>query len=137
VKSFVALALACFLGCSSTTVNVTPWGTVGGVDFVPLDGFFLLSTEPNGDYNIVLVADDQPGWCGILQENVNGLLSNMNYVTLTYANPVGSGAVNPGPGAYPVTLAPDAGSMTSQASFASVSANCTTSNCRRARPERW
>jgi hypothetical protein len=128
MKPFVAAALVLFLGCSSTTVTYPSWGTVAGVNFVPVDGFFLLSTEPNGDYNIVLVADDQPGWCGVLQENVNGMLANMNYVTLTYANPVGTGPVNPGPGIYPVTASPDAGSVTSQVSFATSSSSCAMSN---------
>jgi hypothetical protein len=118
-----------FLSCTSNT-TVTPgppWGTLDGGIFAPVDGFLVASTESNGDYNLVVIVADQLGYCTVLQENVNGLLANMNYVTLVYANPVGSGAVNPGPGIYPVTLAPDAGGSTAQASFASSSASCVTS----------
>jgi hypothetical protein len=123
-----AASMLCFLSCTSTTVTPgPPWGTIGGLVFAPVDGFFVPSTEPNGDYNFVVVVADQLGYCTVLQENVNGLVANMNYVTLVYANPVGTGAVNPGPGIYPVTSAPDAGGSTAQASFANSSASCVTS----------
>ena len=121
---FAVASLLCLLGCSSTTVGPGPnWGTVGGIPFTPVDGFYLLSADQTtGDYNFTVIAVDTLGYCNVLLQNTAGFLANMNTVTLTYSNPVGTGAFDPPPGTYPVTAAPGT-TATAQASFASV-ANC-------------
>lgn len=121
MKTLLAAAALCLLSCSSTTVNATPWGTVAGIPFAPVDAFFVPGVS-NGDYNFVVIAVDQLGYCSVLQNNVNGYLANMNYATFTYSNYVDAGTVDPTPGTYPVTAAPGP-SASAQASFGSIS-NC-------------
>jgi hypothetical protein len=106
MRLLLLVATLCVLGCSSTTVNATPWGTVGGIPFAPVDGFFLASQAPNGDFNFIVFAVDQFGYCGALARNTNSYLANMNVATFTYSNPVGTGQLDPVVGSYPVTLAP-------------------------------
>ena len=117
------IALVCLFGCESvTTEPATPWGPINGVSFVPNDAFFLASVQDNGDYNFVLIAADQVGYCPILQQNLAGYPSNLTYAIFVISNPIGSGAVNPAPGPYPVTDAygPTA---SSQVTYGST-ANC-------------
>jgi hypothetical protein len=116
------------LACSSTTIGPgASWGTVAGINFVPVDGFYLLSTDSTtGDYNFTVIAVDTPGYCTALLANTAAFLANMNYATLIYSNPVGTGQLDPPPGIYPVTAAPGP-NATAQASFASV-ANCVPNN---------
>ncbi len=119
-------AVACLLGCESTTYGpIAPWGTVGGLTLVPNDAFFLASVATNGDYNFTLVVADQPGYCSILQQNLAGYPANITYAIFIFSNPVGTGQLNPGPGPYPISAAAGA-SSSAQATFGSVT-NCTVS----------
>jgi hypothetical protein len=121
MRLLLAIASVCVLGCSSTTVTATPWGTVGNISFAPVDGFFLASAATNGDYNFIVFAVDRIGYCSVLQQNTNAYLANMNVATFTYSNPVGTGQFDPALGTYPVTLAPGAAS-TAQVAFQSFNA---------------
>ena len=111
MRLLLAIATACVLGCSSTTVTATPWGTVNGISFAPVDGFFLASAATNGDYNFIVFAVDQFNYCTVLQQNANAYLANMNVATFTYSNPVGTGQFDPALGTYPVTAAPGTSSF--------------------------
>jgi len=123
---FAVASLVCLLGCTSTTVGPgVNWGTVAGISFTPVDGFFILGTDStSGDYNFIVIAADQPGYCNVLLQNTAGYLANINYAIFTYSNPVGTGAFDPLPGGYPVTAAPGP-SASAQVTFGSTS-NCTT-----------
>ena len=121
-----AAALVCLFGCESVTTGTnSPWGPINGVPFVPADGFFVESSQPNGDYDFVLVVADRTGYCGILQQNSFGYPSNLTYATFTLSNPVGTGSVNPPTGTYPVTANPGA-TLSAQAAYGTVS-SCTVS----------
>ncbi len=119
------MVAACLLGCSSSTVTVSPWGTVNGISFAPVDGFFLASIAQNGDYNFIVFAVDRLGYCPLLQQNVNAYFANMNVATFTYSNPVGTGQFDPALGTYPVTAAPGP-SSSAQVAFQSFN-NCNVS----------
>lgn len=121
MKPLLAVAAVCLLSCSSTTVNATPWGTVDGIPFAPVDGFFVPSQASNGDYNFIVIAVDKLGYCSVLQTNGNAYLANMNVATFTYSNPVGTGQVDPALGTYPVTAQPGS-SSSAQAAFQTFSA---------------
>ncbi len=124
---WVVPALGCLVGCQSLTTSPNaPWGPISGVQFVPSDAFFLESVQTNGDYNYVLIVADQPGYCSLLQQNLNAYPSNITFATFTISNPIGSGSVNPPPGSYPITAAIGANSS-AQATYASVSATCVVS----------
>jgi hypothetical protein len=112
----------CLLSCSSnTTVPASPWGSVAGIPFAPVDGFFIPSQASNGDYNFIVFAVDQVGYCSVLQANANAYLANMNVATFTYSNPVGTGQFDPALGTYPVTAQPGA-SSSAQVAFQTFSA---------------
>jgi hypothetical protein len=122
-----AAALVCLFGCESVTTGTNaPWGPIDGVNFVPADAFFLESVQPNGDYNLVLIVADRTGYCPILQQNLSGYPSNITYALFTFSNPIGSGAVNPPPGTYPIT-ASYGSAPSAQASYGTVSASCVAS----------
>jgi hypothetical protein len=121
MRLLLAIATACVLGCSSTTVTATPWGTVNGISFAPVDGFFLASAASNGDYNFIVFAVDRYNYCQVLQSNTNAYLANMNVATFTYSNPVGTGQFDPALGTYPITAAPGT-SSSAQAAFQSFNA---------------
>jgi len=125
MRRLFAIAVTLFaLGCESTTTGPTaPWGNIADIAFAPVDMFFVPTAATNGDYNFVLVVADQVGFCNILQQNINGYPTNINAAYFTFSNPVGTGPINPSPGLYPVTDAPDAG-LTAQAAFQSIS-GCT------------
>jgi hypothetical protein len=118
MRLLLAIATACVLGCSSTTITATPWGTVNGIAFAPVDSFFLASAATNGDYNFIVFAVDQVNYCNVLQQNANAYLANMNVATFTYSNPVGTGQFDPALGTYPVTAAPGT-STSAQVAFQS------------------
>ncbi len=120
-------ALVCLGGCESfTTGPNAPWGSIGGVQFVPSDAFFLQSVQPNADFNYVLIVANQVGYCTMLQQNLNAYPSNITFATFTISNPIGTGPVNPPPGTYPITAAYGAASS-AQATYGSVSATCVAS----------
>jgi len=125
MRLLLAIATASVLACSSTTVTVTPWGTVNGIPFAPVDGFFLASAASNGDWNFIVFAVDQFNYCQVLQSNTNAYLANMNVATFTYSNPVGTGQFDPALGTYPVTAAPGT-SSSAQVAFQSFN-NCNVS----------
>ena len=125
MKLLLAIATVCVLGCSSTTMTASPWGNVGGIPFAPVDGFFLASAAPNGDYNFIVFAVDRIGYCSVLQQNTNAYLANMNVATFTYSSPVGTGQFDPALGTYPVTSAPGSANS-AQVAFQSFN-NCTVS----------
>jgi hypothetical protein len=125
MRLLLLIATLSVLGCSSTTVTASPWGTVGGIPFAPVDGFFLASQATNGDYNFIVFAVDQFGYCGALAQNSNSYLANMNVATFTYSNPVGTGQLDPVLGPYPVTAAPGPASS-AQVAFQSFN-NCVVS----------
>jgi hypothetical protein len=125
MRLLLPIVVACLLGCSSTTVTASPWGSVNGISFAPVDGFFLASIAQNGDYNFIVFAVDRLGYCGLLQQNVNAYFANMNVATFTYSNPVGTGNFDPALGTYPVTAAPGP-SNSAQVDFQSFN-NCNVS----------
>jgi hypothetical protein len=125
MRLLLLVSAVCVLGCSSTTVTASPWGSVGGIPFAPVDGFFLESAAPNGDYNLIVFAVDQFNYCGALANNSNSFLANMNVATFTYSNPVGTGPLEPVVGSYPVTLVPGPASS-AQVAFQSFN-NCVVS----------